>query len=257
MTNIRNLSLLLVLCLANLVQAAVVTKTNSNGATIDGNGFSATSALRTVEFTAADFGGDPTIIVDVDIAITFAKEVVDPLLDPFAYFNEIEFVLTSPGGKNFTLISNAGGTELVPFDSIPSFDIGNPGAGFSGTVVFDQSAAAPVNTNPNEISAGTFRPDDDTLNSLDYFNGDSAVGTWTLFMEDDFGPLYFPPFPPLGSPSPLVFTEFSLTITTASASSNPIPEPSSLLIFGLGIGAIVGGHWLRRRPCFEVVDRPN
>lgn len=219
--------------------AAIVTKTNSTA-----DSFDESSGYRDVTFSLSDFAGDPTIVLDVDVSIRFRKSVVDPVFDPVAHFDEIEFVLISPLGTQFTLISNSGGIELVPADVNPTFDVGYDGLSFDGTVVFDQSAADPVDLDPYSIPSGAYRPDDDTLNSLDLFIGEDAVGTWRLFIEDDLGPLdpFFDP------PSPLEFLEFSLTIQTASASSHPIPEPASLWIFGVVIGAVAASR-LRNAKC--------
>ena len=68
--------------------------------------------------------------------------------------------------------------------------------------------------------------------------GESAAGTWRLFVEDDTGPLF-----PDDPASPLEFTSFTRTITTAFASNTPIPEPSSVAVFslvavGMGLGVL-------------------
>lgn len=203
------------------LHAGVVTATNSTDGFFDN-----TSSTRTFTFNLADFGGGSTTVADVDISIFFAKSNDSSFVPEggtispgFPFLREIEFVLTSPAGTSFTLISNAGDTELVPADSFASFGIGSNG--FKGTILFDQSAANPVDVNPNVLSAGTFRPDDDTLNSLDIFNGESAVGTWSLFIEDDAGGQV------------LSFYEATLKITT-EASTSVVPEPSSIALLVIG-----------------------
>ncbi len=151
-----------------------------------------------------------------------------PITAGIAYFEEIEFALTSPSGTTFTLISNPNDIELVPADNFSSFTSGT--VGFKGTILFDQSALTPVNANPGLVTAGTFRPDDATLNSLDIFNGQSAQGTWSLFIEDDV------------AQDGLSFYEASLTIATAAA----VPEPSSFALLGIGVCA-AGAVAARRR----------
>ena len=233
-------SLALSLLVSAVSQAAIVSKTNATFGSFDG-----TYGYRDVVFDVADFAGDPTIVLDVDVSITFAKPKVSDLFlgDLPPGYNEIEFALVSPAGTTFTLISNPGGVELVADDFFETFSTGADGASFSGTILFDQSASDPVDIDPNSIPSGTYRPDDDTLNSLDVFSGESAVGTWRLFVEDDTAP--FDPF--FDPPSPLEFTSFTLTITTAFASNDPIPEPSSVAVFslaavGMGLGVLRRRH---------------
>ena len=229
-------SLVLSLLVSAVSHAAIVSKTNATFGSFDG-----TYGYRDVVFDVADFAADPTIIVDVDISITFAKDT-NIFSDPPG-FDEIEFVLISPTGTKFTLISNVGGVELVGLDNFSSFDPGDPGASFSGTIHFDESASETVDFDKDSIPTGTYRPDDHTLNSLNVFSGESAVGTWSLFIEDDEAP--FDPF--FEPPSPLEFTSFTLTITTASASNNPIPEPSSVAVFSLAAVGMGLGVLRRRR----------
>ena len=195
-----------------------VSQTNSTTGYFDSN-----SGTREVVFSAADFSGTSGIVTDVDISISFAKSDNNSfvpqggqlgLSTPF--HNETEFALTSPTGTSFTLINNDGGTEIVPADSFESFNPGDIG-GFQGTILFDQDAAVPVNANPNNLTSGTFRPDDNTSNSLDIFNGESALGTWSLFIEDDVGA------------DGLSFYEYTLSITTEAQA---VPEPTSAVVIG-------------------------
>ena len=195
-----------------------VSQTNSTTGYFDSN-----SGTREVVFNAEDFSGTSGIVTDVDISISFAKSDDNSfvpqggqlgLSTPF--HNETEFALTSPTGTSFTLINNDGGTEIVPADSFESFNPGDIG-GFQGTILFDQDAAVPVNANPNNLTSGTFRPDDNTSNSLDIFNGESALGTWSLFIEDDVGA------------DGLSFYEYTLSITTEAQA---VPEPTSAVVIG-------------------------
>ena len=74
-----------------------------------------------------------------------------------------------------------------------------------------------MNANPNNLTSGTFRPDDNTSNSLDIFNGESGLGTWSLFIEDDVGA------------DGLSFYEYTLSITTEAQA---VPEPTSAVVIG-------------------------
>ena len=185
--------------------------------------FDSSSGTREVVFNAEDFSGTTGIVTDVDISISFAKSDNNSFVPQGGqlgtgtpFHNETEFALTSPTGTSFTLISNNGDTEIVPADSFESFNTGDSG-GFQGTILFDQDAAAPVNADPNNLTSGTFRPDDNTSNSLDIFNGESALGTWSLFIEDDIGL------------DGLSFYEYTLTITTEAQA---VPEPTSAVVIG-------------------------
>ena len=47
------------------------------------------------------------------------------------------------------------------------------------TITFDQHVV------PANFTTVAFRPDDDTVDKLDVFNGESALSTWELFIEND------------------------------------------------------------------------
>ena len=186
--------------------------------------FDSSSGTREVVFNAEDFSGTSGIVTDVDISISFAKSDNNSFVPQGGqlgtgtpFHNETEFALTSPTGTSFTLISNGFGIETVPADSFASFNPGDYGSNFQGTILFDQDAAAPVNADPNNLTSGTFRPDDNTSNSLDIFNGESGLGTWSLFIEDNI------------AGDGLSFYEYTLTITTEAQA---VPEPTSAVVIG-------------------------
>ena len=177
MNHLQNLSLRLLLALIVLTQfvgsaSAVVTRSNNTTGFFDGS-----SGTREIIFSAGDFSGSSGTIQDLDISIAFAKSNDSSFVPEgtsirsgMPFFDEIEFVLTSPDGT------------AVPLINFDSFLDGTDG--FQGTLVFDQSAANPVNIDPTTITAGTYRPASDG-GSLDSFNGLNPIGTWSLAITDD------------------------------------------------------------------------
>ena len=190
------------------------TQTNSTTGFFDNS-----LGFRSVVFDADDFNGGSTTVRDVDVTISFAKSIDDSFVAEnetitprFARYDEIEFVLTSPSGTRYTLISNSGGTEQLN-DRFSTF-ASSPQAGFQGTITFDEAAEPTLESNFGSDgriipTSGTFRarevstgnPDVETL-SLDQYNGESAVGAWTLFIEDD------------RASGGLSFYDFSVSIST-------------------------------------------
>lgn len=210
------------LAMLGAAPAGAVTATNSTTGFADNSNF-----LRTVTFLAGDFSGS-SLITDLDVSITFAKHDGESFISEGSatatstpFFNEIEFVLTSPSGTNITLISNDGDTEIVAADNFESFNSGGTNV-FSGTILFDQSASNPVDVDPDQVQAGAFRPDDDLAGNLDSFIGEDAVGVWTLFIEDDVGA------------DGLSFYEFSV-IVNGGGQQQGVPEPMTLTLFGAGL----------------------
>lgn len=205
---------------ADQLQAAIVSKIDVGDIGIDNS-----STTRNFTFTIGDFGAGQTTVNDVNLSIFFAKSNDDSyvprgsaIVAGVPYLNEIEFTLTSPSGTNFTLISNTFGSR--------SFNNGT--AGFKGTILFDQSAALAVNSSRDSITAGTRRPDDATPNSLNIFNGQNAVGTWKLFIEDN------------AAADILSYYEATLIISA-------VPEPSSLALISIGVCVVGVGAARRRR----------
>lgn len=200
------------------LSAGFVTKSNTT------TGFADASVLtRNITFSAADFADNYFTIGDLDVTISFAKSNNDsfapqasPINPGFPYFSEIDFLLTSPSGTSVKLISNVGGSR--------SFRRGNDG--FQGTLVFDQSAALPVNFDVDNITAGTYRP---AAESLDAFNGENVTGTWTLTIGDSV------------ARDGLSFYSYSLSVYT-------LPEPDSIGLWGafLMVSLLVLVHRQRR-----------
>ena len=162
------------------------------------------SAGSAVTFTGFEPGFGSGTILDVNISIDFAKADGESFDPPYPggtpFYNEIHFHLTSPDGTVVHLIE-------------PS----SWGAGsgqFDGTITFDDEAAMVVNFGAAPV-AGTFQPTGP--GALSDFDGGSALGNWTLFIQDTVG---------LDS---LRFRSFTLTVTTGR-----VPEPASLSVLGLG-----------------------
>jgi len=198
---------------AGSADAAITVITKSNTTT----GFADNITLsRSISFSETDFGPNTTIS-DVNISVSFAKSNNNSFVGENSainfgrpYYNEINFVLTSPDNTSVTLISNAGAN---------SFNSGSLN-GFQGTLTFDQSATTAVNADRNNITSGTYLPADVPNDSLDAFNGGDAVGNWTLQISDD------------ARFDGLSFYGYSVTITS-------VPEPQNLALWGaLGIAAV-------------------
>ncbi len=146
----------------NPAQAALIGSNNMPG------NFDRSSGNRTITFT-----GDETIS-DLNILIDFAKADGEQAAPPYPtgtpYFDEIVFRLISPTGTSVNLIGER------------DFNDGRIGTLFDGKITFDDQAAQVVNVNRDLPQAGIFRP----TGRLSDFNGQSSLGTWTLFIEDTF-----------------------------------------------------------------------
>ena len=210
------MGLLAVFALTNVLWAGTVSVTNSTS----GN-FDASAGTRMVTITGLEPGFDTGTILDVDISINFAKadgEAFDP---PYPggtpFYNEIHFHLLGPGGA----------------PTVHLIEPGSWGAGsgqFDGTITFDDEAAMVVNVAAAPM-AGTFRPTGP--GALSDYDAASALGTWTLFIEDTTGA------------DSLRFRSYTLTVQTEDVA--PIPEPSTLTLFGLGALGLLGYGWRRRQ----------
>ena len=193
-----------------------VTKTNATGASVNGGALN-----QTISFGAGDFPGG-AVIGKAIVQITFSKTSALSFLRPM--FNEVGFTLTSPDGTSVDLIrgaaNNGGG----------SFNQGQRGANFSGTITFDQSAADAVNNRRNLIQEGTFLPDGGDLSGL---NGESAVGNWTLTISD--------------ANSGTVLNS-AVEVTSWSVSVTTVPEPDSIALWSMTciLAALIVFHRPRR-----------
>lgn len=216
---------------------AVQSSNNTDGLVDD------SSITRDIPVSIQDFPAGNDRITSICVAVSFAKhdggdfveEGVEPPETGTPYHNEIEFVLTSPEGTSVTLISNDDGIEINA-DPVESFNTGS--TAFFGTINFDQSAADPVNVDPDLPQEGTFQPHP---GDLDDFLFENADGTWELFIEDDVGA------------DALSFHGATLFLnqecgTFVAPPATPVPTlgqwASFLLIFLMAMGSAV---YLRRR----------
>lgn len=219
----------LILCAAVVVligvgQADGATLVKSNTTT---GYFDSSFGTRSIAFTAADLGAE-LYIADIDVTVDFAKDSSNTYVPPDVlpvpagspYFDEINFTLTGPSGTSVTLIDNTGINN-------GSFNSGAFGSYFQGSLTFDQSAALPVNFDRNQITPGTFLPATDGGN-LDSFHYENAVGTWSLFIEDD------------DNSDGLSFYGYSIEINT-------IPEPSAFIMLAMGAVGVLAYAWRRKR----------
>ena len=198
------------------VQGGIFTLTNATSGIFD-----ASSGTRSVTVTGLEVGFDGGVLTNITVAIDYLKadgEAADPPPPPplpgSPFFNEIHFRLDRAANPS---------TELI---AAGHYGVGGAGDFFSGIQTFATGGAIiPAGGSP---VAGTFAPTGP--GSLAAYNGASALGVWTLFVEDTVGL------------DALRFRSVTFTFTTESAA---VPEPSSCAILGAGVVGLLG--FCRRR----------
>jgi subtilisin-like proprotein convertase family protein len=106
---------------------------------------------------------DDRLVLDVNVTISIDHDFV----------GDIVARLISPGGTSVTLINRRGGSgdfQADPNSPVPA--------------LFDDEATSTITLAVPPFSGGTFRPDQ----ALSAIDGESALGTWQLVVEDQ-GPL--------------------------------------------------------------------
>jgi subtilisin-like proprotein convertase family protein len=204
------LGVILVFAIGQEAMAALFTFSNTAPITINDNA-PATPYPATV--TISGFGAS---IFDLNVAVNGISHT---------FPEDIGILLVGPGGQKVVLMNNTGGINPITgvnitFDDQAATTVPNPifGSLTSGTF-------KPTNNAPTDVFASP-APGGPYGSLLSVFDNTSANGTWRLFVED---------FSPGDSGS--ISGGFSLQVTT--------PEPSALLLFGVGLFTI--SAWLRRR----------
>ena len=180
-------------CTVMGAQASLLTATDTTFGSFDSS-----SGTRTLALGAG-------LVTDVNILIDFAK-CDDPSIGPdgtacigtgFSFDSEIVFRLTSPGGTTVNLV-NAG-----------TYSGSSPGAGRVSVGLDDEASTA---VGGPLVTSGWFIP----VSALSAFDGQSALGNWTLFIQDTVGA------------DRLDYFRSTISVTT-------VPEPGSMALIGLGL----------------------
>ncbi|MEM6299071.1 MAG: choice-of-anchor D domain-containing protein [Bacteroidota bacterium] len=141
-----------------------VTQSNATGGSVDGG-----VVDQTVTFSAGDFSGT-TNVTDVNLTITWSG----PGISGFAFTEEMALRLVSPSGTTVDLVQDAQGVITGNSGQTVTYQGTSP---FSATTTFDDEASIPTNDTPE---TGSFQPQ----NSLSAFDGESAIGMWTIRVGD-------------------------------------------------------------------------
>ena len=199
----------LALVLAAPAWAVTVVDVDAGGRIPD----SGTLGTSTYTFTVPDLGE----ILDLNVRFSASH----------TWDSDLEVSLSSPAGTSLSLFT----------------DVGGSGDNFEDTLI-DDEAPSPINLGTAPF-AGAYAPEN---GSLSVFDGEEALGLWTLTVIDDAGGdigwLYM-----AGDSAPWgTATGTQLIFDTDQQQPpppNPIPEPVTVLGALMGLGAV--GRYLRRR----------
>lgn len=211
--------LFLILCIIGTLlpsQAATIVKTDTaaGGVYLDASTATRTFSVLTSDIPSGHYINFVTFTIDFE---KFDGETIGVNAGGTPYYNEISLKLKNPAGTETTLIA-AG-----------AFATGS--GGFRGVITFDDAAALVVNNNTAAVSAGTFRPTG--AGTMGNLQTNSGAGTWTLTMQDTAWADH------------LGYWSSTLTLQTRSAL---IPEPATLGLCVLGLGALAGLRRVYSRP---------
>jgi hypothetical protein len=198
------------LCTSAFAQVVTITETYSVPHYVDGSSMSAFFNF------APQLGSPAARLISTELSLTFDKYA--DLYDDPPFYSDIGIVLRELN-SDFSIRTQA---TLVEVGTLPD---GSPGSFFSGTITFSDSAETYVNSNPDELFPGIYRPEQ----PLSWFEGLFSP-FWELRIDD------------ASSQNPLLFSAATLALTVATA--NAVPEPSA---YGLMAALLLGFALLHRR----------
>lgn len=147
------------------------------------------------------------VLFHTTLSITFSK--MPDLSDDPPFYSEIGLTLRKLS-PTFSILSQI---HLV---NTGTFNDGDFGDSFSGTLTFDDSAVTLIGSNPDDLTPGIFKP----LQPLATFNNVYSP-FWELLVDD------------ASVQNPLLFRSATLTVFTA------VPEPSTYALAGAGLLGVV------------------
>ena len=209
-SGITLLALTFVLAVAQRATATTFNFSNSAPITINDN-TAATPYPATINIS-----GFTARISDLNVTITALSHT---------FPTDIGILLVGPGGQSVVLMDNTGGVNPISnvnivFDDEAATGVPNP---ISGSLV--SGTYKPTNNAPTDVF-GPPAPGGPYGAALSVFDNTLPNGIWQLFVRDFSA-----------GDSGSISGGFSLRVTT--------PEPSSVVLLGLGLFAVAA--WLRRR----------
>ena len=155
------------------------------------------------------------VLFHTTLSLEFTK--APDLSDDPPFYSEIGLTLRS-------LSSTFSVLREIRLVNTGTFNDGDFGAFFSGTLTFDDSASTWIGADPDHLTPGSFKP----LEPLASFNN-VYTPFWELLIDD------------ASVQNPLLFRSATLTVFTA------VPEPSTTALAGAGLLGVAVLIRLRRR----------